>query len=169
MSNYTESKQKLDVIRNKYMCAGDVIFRTAIQYVVEYGQSMLSDEAWQEHFMFEVDKRHDDAEAEGKILFCTRQFEKAILECAFELSDIAAGDFLLYIQREIYLGGDGIAYHGAVHLLKKCVEWIDETHASLGEAYDTLVHLGFGYGDIKELGFEYILDAVYPNEEEEYD
>lgn len=165
--NYTESKQKLDEIRAKYVCAGDVIFRTAIQYVVEYGQSMLSDEAWQEHFMFDIDRRHNEAEKEGKILFCTRAFEKAILECAFELCDIDAGDFLLYIQREIYLGGDGVDYHNAVHLLEKCVEWIEETHASLSEAYDTLSYIGFGDSDINELGFQYILDVVYTVDEEE--
>ena len=151
--NYTESKQKLDAIRSKYVCTGDIIFRTAIQYVVEYGQSMLSDEAWQEHFMFDIDRRHDEAEKEGKILFCTRRFEKAIFECAFELSEVEAYDFLIYIQKEIYLGGDGINYQRAIELLKDCVNYLD--YDPLNQARD----IGFDDGELEELGFGCLLEG----------
>ena len=164
MNNYSESKKKLDAIRDKYGCKGEVIFRTAIQYVVEHGQSMLSDEAWQEHFIFNIDKRHDEAEAEGKILFITRDFEKAILECAFELAQIEPYDFLIYIQREIYLGGDGISYQRAIKLLHKCMDWIDDTHTTRADCYDTLQYLDFTDNEIEELGYGYMLSE---EEEEE--
>lgn len=165
MSNYVESKQKLDEIHSKYMCAGDIIFRVATQYVVEHGQSMLSDESWQEHFMFDIDKRHDEAKKAGKILFCTRSFEKAIFECAFALAEINPLDFLIYIQKEIYLGGDGISYSRAIQLCKNCLNYlVEDTYElefALNEARDLV---GFDDEEIRELGFEFMLDIE--NEEE---
>ena len=167
MSNYTESKQKLDTIRSKYMCAGDIIFRTAIQYVVELGQNTFRDEAWYEDQVNAVDERHDAAEAVGKILFMTRNFEKAIMSCASELAQIDTYDLLVYVQKEVFLNSNGVDYRRAINLLGKCIEWIDETHASVREAYDTLMYVGFSDSDIEMLGFEYILDVVYPEEEDE--
>jgi len=164
---YTESKQKLDTIRNKYGCSGDIIFRTAIQYIAEYGQSTFRDEAWYEDQINAIDDRHDAAEAIGKFLFMTRDFEKAIFECARELAQIETYDLLVYIQREVFLSSNGIDYRRMEKLLKKCIEWIEETHASIGETYDTLDYLGFNDSEIEMLGFEYILDVIYPEEEEE--
>lgn len=167
MSSYTESKKKLDAIRDKYGCKGEVIFRTAIQYVIEHGQSMLSDEAWQEHFIFNIDKRHDEAEAEGKILFCTRNFEKAIFECAFELAQIEPYDFLIYIQREIYLGGDGISYQRAIELLTACIESIYENHSE--DCYYTLEDLrcsDFSDDELKELGYGFLIDVEDEDDEQ---
>ena len=150
--NYTESKRKLDEIRSKYMCAGDVIFRTAIQYVVECGQITFKDETWYEDQMNAIDDRHDLAEAAGKILFYTRSFEKAIFECALELSRINTYDLLIYIQREIYLGGDGISYQRAIELLKDCVNFLD--YDPLNQARD----IGFDDDEIEALGFGYLLE-----------
>lgn len=165
--NYAETKQKLDMIRDKYGCTGEIIFRTAIQAVVEQGQYSFRDEVWCKDLFNKIDDRHDAAEAVGKILFMTRNFEKAIMECARELAQIEAYDLLVYIQREVFLSSNGIDYRRMEKLLKKCVEWIEETHASLGETYDTLNYLDFNDSEIEMLGFEYILDVVYPEEEEE--
>lgn len=165
--SYTENKQKLDVIRDKYGCSGEIIFRTAIQYVVELGQVTFKDDAWYEDQINAIDDRHDAAEAVGKILFMTRDFEKAIFECARELAQIETYDLLVYIQREVFLSSNGIDYRRMERLLKKCIEWIEETHASLGETYDTLDYVGFNDSEIEMLGFKYILDVIYPEEEEE--
>ena len=164
--NYAESKQKLDEIRSRYMCAGDIIFRTAIQYVVEFGTNLFKEEEFFNDNMCEIDNRHERAEADGKTLFMTRDFEKAIFECARELAQIGAYDLLVYIQREVFLSSNGIDYRRMEKLLKKCIEWIEETHASIGETYDTLDYLGFNDSEIETLGFEYILDVIYPEEEE---
>ena len=165
--SYAESKQKLDVIRDKYGCAGEIIFRTAIQYVVELGQNTFKDDAWYEDQLNAIDDRHDAAEAVGKVLFMTRSFEKAIFECAFELSKISAYDLLVYIQKEVFLTSNGIDYRRLETLLKKCIEWAEETYACLGDAYKVLSDIGFNDSEIEMLGFEYILDVVYPEEEEE--
>ena len=167
MSNCAETKKKMDTIRSKYNCAGDVIFRTAIQMVVEHGQNIFKDDAWYEDQLNAIDDRHDAAEAVGKFLFMTRDFEKAIMNCAKDLAHIEPYDFLMYIQTEVFLGGNSMDYQHMMRLLKKCMEWIEETHACLGEAYDTLRYVGFSDSDIEMLGFDYILDVIYPEEEDE--
>ena len=161
--SYVEYKQKLDAIRSKYCCTGDIILRTAIQYVIEYGQSMLSDESWREHFMFDVNRRHDEAKKEGKILFCTRDFEKAIFECAFELSEIPPYDFLMYIQKEVWLGGNGIDYQRAVELLRGCLDYCGNNTYEIMYTLEMAEEMGFTEDEIEELGYGYMLGE---NEEE---
>lgn len=163
MSNYTESKKQLDTIRDKYGCKGEIIFRTAIQYIVEFGQNKFNDAVWFIQTMNGIDQRHDQAEVEGKILFITRDFEKAIFECAKELAQIKPYDFLIYIQREIYLGGDGISYQRVIQLLHKCMDWIEAEHRTAADCYDTLEYLDFKDDELEELGYGFLLDV----EEEE--
>lgn len=163
--NYAESKKQLDAIRNKYGCQGEIIFKTAVQYIVELGQHNFNDEVWFDELMNDIDERHNIAEANGKILFVTRDFEKAIFECAKELAQIEPYDFLIYIQREIYLGGDGISYQRAIELLTACIESIYENHSE--DCYYTLEDLrdccDFSDDELEELGYGFLLDV----EEEE--
>ena len=164
MNNYAESKKALDKIRSEYSCKGDVIFRTAIQCVVEYGTNSLLDDWSYEHLKGDINERHDEAEADGKNLWITRDFELAILECAREIAEVDIHDMLIYIQREIWLGGDGIGYQRAIQLLKGCMSniemWNDcKCDLTLGELDD----IGFDDDEIEELGFGYLLN----NEEED--
>ena len=165
MNNYAESKKQLDTIRDKYGCKGEVTFRAAIQYVIEFGQRNFKDEVWFDELVNDVDERHNLAEANGEILFVTRDFEKAILECAKELAQIEPYDFLIYIQREIYLGGDGISYQRTIKLLNKCMDWIDETHTTRADCYDTLQYLDFTDNEIEELGYGYLLGLKMEDDE----
>lgn len=164
MSNYAESKQKLDAIRDKYGCKGEIILRGAIQYIVEFGQRNFNDEQWFDIAMGGIDRRHDQAEAEGKFLFITRDFEKAILECAKELAQIDPYDFLIYIQREIYLGGDGISYQRAIDLLRGCLDYCGNNTYEIMYTLEMAEEMGFDENEIEELGYGYML-----NEEEEGD
>ena len=166
MNSYAESKQKLDAIRDKYGCKGEVILRTAIQYIVEYGQNNFKDEVWFDELINDVDERHNLAEANDRILFVTRDFEKAILECAKELAQIEPYDFLIYVQREVYLGGDGISYQRAIELLSACIETIYENHSE--DCYYTLEDLmgcDFGEDELEELGCGYLLDCKKEDDE----
>jgi hypothetical protein len=162
--NYTESKQKLDAIRSKYMCAGDIIFRTAIQAVVEQGQYAFRDEVWCKDLFNKIDVRHDAAEAEGKILFMTRDFEKAIFECAKEIAGIEAYDLLMYIQKEIYLGGNGIDYKRAIELLRGCLDYCGNNTYEIMYTLEMAEEMGFTEDEIEELGYGYMLGE---EEEEE--
>lgn len=167
MNDYKESKKKLDAIRDKYGCKGEVIVRSAIQYIVEFGQRNFNDEEWFNVAISGVDKRHDQAEGENKILFITRDFEKAILECAKELAQIDPYDFMLYIQKEIYLGGDGISYQRAIELLTACIESIYENHSE--DCYYTLEDLrdccDFDDSELEELGYGFLLDGEEEDDE----
>ena len=165
MNNYAESKKQLDAIRDKYGCKGEIILRCATQYIIEFGQRNFNDEQWFDIAMCGIDRRHDQVEAEGEFLFITRDFEKAILECAKELAQIDPYDFLIYIQREIYLGGDGISYQRTIKLLHKCMDWIDETHTTRADCYDTLQYLDFTDNEIEELGYGYLLDLKMEDDE----
>lgn len=159
MSNYTENKKKLDGIRQEYDCKGDVIFRSAIQYLVEYGSDDLSDD-WNYNCAVEdINHRHDAAEEKGKILWITREFELAILECAKKLTEINTYDLLAYIQREVWLGGEGMDYQKAIKMLNKCMEHIagDEMYNHT-ELLNIFSGMGFTYDELVEFGFEYLLD-----------
>ncbi len=160
MNNYAINKKTLDGIKSKYACKGDVLFRTAIQTVVEYGTGNLLDDWSYEHFCQEVNEHHDVAEAEGKNLWITRDFELAILECAREIAQVDIYDMLMYIQKEVWLSGYGIDYQRAIQLLKGCMSniemWNDcQCELTLGEFDD----IGFDEDEIRELGFGYVLDV----------
>lgn len=158
MGNYAESKKQLDAIRDKYGCRGEVIFRTAAQYIIEYGQANFKNDVWFDDVMNDIDERHNLAEAEDKILFITRDFEKAILECAKEIAQIESYDFLIYIQREIYLGGDGISYQRAMELLRGCLDYCGNNTYEIMYTLEMAEEMGFEENEIEELGYGYMLE-----------
>ena len=163
MSNYMESKKQLDAIRDKYGCKGEVLFRTAIQTLLQYGQENFQYHHWFNGQIIGIEARHDRAEEEGKWLFMTRDFEKAIWECAKELSKINSCDLLMYIQREVWLGGNGISYQRSIDMLKECISYYTYGMEYDGILADMTEELGFDENEIVELGFEYLFD----DEEEE--
>ena len=166
-NNYAESKRVLDEIREQYGCKGEIIFRTALQYVVEFGQCMFSNAEWVASKLKDVDEKHDKAETEGKILWIARNFEKSFIECAAEIAKVDTYYLLIYIQKEIWLGHEGgIDYERAIQLLTGCMSniemWNDcQCNLTLHELED----IGFDDDEISELGFGYVLSA----REEEYD
>ena len=164
MSNYAETKKVMDKIRDKYGCKGEVLFRTAIQSVVEYGQYMFQDEEFIADQMRQIDDRHDAAEAEGKTLWITRAFEKAIIECCQELAEVNSYDLLMYIQREVWLGNDGISLDRAKQIAEKVMDWITIDSSDSSEDYDTFSnYCGIDDDELEGLGFGYLI----PTHEEE--
>ncbi len=158
MSNYVETKKELDRIRNEYGCKGDIIFRSAIQYLVEYGSDDLSDD-WNYNCAVEdINNRHDAAEKEGKTLWIARNFELAILECAKKLAEVNTYDLLVYIQKEVWLSNDGgMDYKRAIELLKSCLEWFtDDTDNE--RIVENLNLLGFDDDEIESLGYGWLFE-----------
>jgi hypothetical protein len=159
MSNYVESKKALDKIRDKYGCKGEVLFRTSIQYVVDCGQQNFQDENWVKEQLEITDKRHDAFEREKKNPFISREFEKALIECAAEIAKVNTYDLLIYIQREVWLDGDGIDYQRAIELLKKCIYDIEERENCEDKLLvQALDNIGFYDSEIEELGFGYLFN-----------
>lgn len=170
MSNYAESKKKLDVIRSKYGCKGEIIFRTAIQYVVEHGQYNLRDETWFDEVINDIDERHDMAEKNKKILWVTRDFEKAIMECAKELSYIEVYDLLIYIQKEIWLGGEvgEPDYQRAMQIIRNCLCYTADEYGAYSLDCDVVLNkfreMELTDEEIEYFGWDYLFDV---EEEEE--
>ena len=170
MSNYAESKKQLDEIRNKYGCKGDIIFRTAIQMVVENGQNSFKDENWFEDQMDFIDERHDSAESVGKILLITREFEKALMECAKELANINTYELLIYIQREVWFGGKvgGPDYRRAMQIIRDCLCYTADNFGAYPCESDVTLedfrNMGLTDEEIEYFGWSHLFDV---EEEEE--
>lgn len=170
--SYVESKKKLDAIRQEYGCKGDTIFRTAIQYVVEYGRDLLNDSSWFKNQMCSIDAYHDKAEMEGKTLWITRDFEKAILECAKELAQIEAYEFLTYIQREVWLGGGEVGepdYQRAIEIIRNCLCYTSDCYGAYAlncsETLQKFREMDLTDEEIAFFGYEFLFDVE--DEEEE--
>lgn len=170
--NYTDAKKKLDAIRQEYGCKGDIIFRTAIQYIVEHGQYNFRNEKWFNGCIENVDKKHDLADKDGKILWVSRDFEKAILECARELAQIKAYDFLTYIQKEVWLDGGVVGepdYQRALQIIRNCLCDMDYYFGSYGSdsaaALKKLRDVGLTDDEIAYFGWEYLFDVECEEEE----
>lgn len=161
MNNYAETKKELDYIRHAYACKGEIVFRTALQYIVEYGQSTFNDDGWVENQLTLIDVKHDKAEAEGKILWIGREFERAFIECAREIAKVDAYSMLVYVQKEVWLSHEGgIDYDRAVNLLTGCMSNIEMWNdCQCGMTLNELEDIGFEDDEIEELGFGYLLSA----------
>ena len=165
MSNYVESKKALDKIASKYGCKGDIIMRTAAQYIVEYGQYMFNDEDFIKDQIQQIEDKRSVAESEGRHLWITKDFELAIFNCARELAEVNSYDLIVYMQKEMYWSSEGgLDYKRAIHLLEECMGWINVYGTGEGYSFkEALDDLGFDEDEIEELGFEYALSG----EEEE--
>ena len=148
-------------IRSRFASKGDVIFRTAIQCVVECGQQSFNDHEWYDKMIKNIDERHDQAEAEGKWLIMTREFEYAILECAGEIANLNAYEVLMYIQKEVWLGGKvgELAYQEAIECLKSAMRYIEDDKCSIADTLDAFYDIGLEDDQIDYLGFGHLLDT----------
>lgn len=146
MNNYAESKKTLDKIRSK----NEIMFRMAISHLMDVGIRHLTEENVEETCK-EIMKK-DDSKA-----FMTNEFSCNLVRMAYELAQIPHTDLLVYIQREVVYDvfDGGLSYERAVHLLKKCLDWIEEDHL---ETLDTFEYIGLQEDEIEALGFAYLLD-----------
>ena len=163
MHNYTETKKELDRIRNEYGCKGEMIFRTSLQYIVEYGQTRFKDDEWVENQLNLVNEKHNKADSGNKILFIGREFEIALIECAREIAKVNAYSMLIYIQKEVWLSNEGgIDYQRAIELLKNCIGVIVESHCDTAYIREDFETIGFDDDELIALGCDWVM-----NEEEE--
>jgi hypothetical protein len=166
--NYAETKKELDRIRNEYGCKGEMIFRTSLQYIVEYGQAKFQDEEWVQSQLDLVNEKHNKADTENKILFIGREFEIALIECAREIAKVEAYGLLVYIQKEVWLSNEGgIDYKRAIELLKGCMYDIEQRENCEDKlTLDAFEDIGFDDEELTGLNFGYLFNA---KEDEEYD
>ena len=166
MSTYENSRKTLEKIRQEFGCKGEIIFRTAILYVVEFGQRTFEDEEFMQLQFDRIDAKHDTAEAEGKSLYVGRHIEKACFECAAKIAMVDTCHLIIYIQKELWVGEEGgLPYKRAIELLKGCMSNIEMWNDCQCElTFHEFEDIGFGEEEIGELGFGYVLNII---EEEE--
>lgn len=161
--NYTEAKKYIEKLRSEYCCKGDLIFRCAVQNVVEYGVVPLTINLVVEDWLYDIDRRHDEAEAAGKVLYIDRDFEKAMAECTFKLAKVGSMNLMMYIQREVWHSDscDEISYERAIRIIKDLLVEKTDCDLSYEEQLEEFYNIGLDDGEIVALGFEYLF-----NEEE---
>lgn len=167
---YAESKRKLDTIRQEYGCKGEIIFRTALQNVIDYGKCTLCDPSWYKCTMQDIDSEHDHAEANGKWLWMTRDFEKAIVDCSVALCDVETYHLLMYIQKEIWMGGEvgEPDYKRAIEIIRNCMCYMADCYGAYKmNDEETLEKFRCVMQDheIEFFGWEELLEAEYDEED----
>ena len=157
--NYAESKKILDKIASKYGCKGDIIMRTAVQYIIEYGQYMFKDEDFIKDQIQQIEDKHRISEEEGKHLWVTKDFELAIFNCARELAEVNSYDLIIYMQKEMYWSNKGgIDYKRAIQLLESSLEYLENyNNCNNEENYEAFQDIGLYDDEIEMLGFEYLI------------
>ena len=148
----------LNKIRDDYGCKGEIIFKAALQTLIQEGTENFSNELKYSMWIREINRRHDKAEAEGKILFCTREFEIAILECAKEIARVPIIDMLQYVQKEVWLSGEGIDYQRMQHIATVSIDWITSNDIDSEDILNHLRMLDLTDDEIVEFGYEWVLD-----------
>lgn len=144
MSNYIESKKRIDAIRNEYSSAGDIIFRAAIEMLIDIGKVNCYNELTYDGMLSGIDN----------------ELDRMVFKCAHDLVDISTTDLLIYVQKELYLSSEGgMNYQTMTRRLKDCVDWIAEGVESSDAISDLTIGIGFSVRELKELGYEYLFDA----------
>jgi hypothetical protein len=151
MSNYAESKKKIEKIRDWY---GEFVFRGGISHLMDVGIRHLTEENV-ERTCKEIMQSDDSGQ------FMTNEFKCELVKAAYELAQVSHIDLLVYIQREVaydvcdYV----IGYKRAIELLKRCIEQIeaDESYNNT-ETYDVLQIIGFDDDELEEFGYGYLLE-----------
>lgn len=155
MSNYVESKKKIEAIRDKY---GEFVFRGGISHLMDVGIRHLTEENV-ENTCKEI-MQSDDTRR-----FMTNEFQCELVKCAYKLAQVSHIDLLVYIQREVaYDVFDGMpSYDRAIRLLKECMYQIeaDENYNHI-ETLHVFMSLNFTDDELETFGFDYLL-----NDEEE--
>lgn len=69
------------------------------------------------------------------------------------------------MQKEMWLGADGIDYKRTIEMLRRCMSCIEEQHEELPALLKTFEYIGFTDDEIEEFGYGYLLN--YMDEEDE--
>lgn len=151
MNNYAESKKKIEKVRDWY---GEFVFRGGISHLMDVGIRHLTKENVEE-----TCKEIMASDDTGR--FMTNEFECEIVRAAYELAQVPHIDLLVYIQREVvYDVFDGIpSYYRIIHLLKGCMNFLDEDSSGTVETLDVFDYIGFNDDEIEALGCGYLLDV----------
>ncbi len=158
MSNYAESKKKIDNLRGRH---DEPMFRMAISHLMDVGIRHLTEANVKE--TCEQIMKEDDSKA-----FMTNHYRCDLVWLAYDLAQIPHIDLLVYIQREVEYDvfDGGITYPRAVKLLKNYTDWaLYECH-NRERVVKQIQDIGIEEDDIIQLGYGHMLNTFYTREEE---
>ena len=153
MSNYVETKKKIDAVRQK----NEVMFRMAISHLMDVGIRHFTEDNVKE--TCENIMKQDDSHS-----FMTNKYKCDLVHMSYELAQISLNsqvDLLVYIQREIdYDVFDGVTnYSRAIKLLIKCMAEIEQNYNyNNKEVLDTFQYIGFDDDELYNFGYGYLLE-----------
>lgn len=149
MSNYAESKNQIEAIRNK----DEMMFRMAISHLMDVGIRHLSEDKVAQ--CCEEIMKQDDSHS-----FMTNKYQCDLVKMAGELAKIDHIHLLNYISKEIYydVGDNQLSYNRVTELLKECMSHIEYNHfLSAEDVLHMFWEIGFIDDEIELLGYEYLL------------
>lgn len=156
MNTYTESKKKIEAVRNWY---GEFVFRCAISHLMDVGARHLTKENVEETC-------NEIMASDDTGCFMTNEFQCEIVKAAYDLAQVSQTDLIAYIQREmVYDIFDGInSYQRAIDLLKHALEYLENyNNCNNVENYEAFQDIGLDDDEIESLDFGYLI----PNEEDD--
>lgn len=155
MSNYVESKRKLEEIRNS---VGEPLFRMALTHAFDVGFRHLTAENIESTCNDMM--QDDDTNA-----FMTNEYKCDLVRTAGEIAKVPPYDVEVYINREIEysVGEDYIQYSRLLRMLRGALDYIYEDLQDCEAFYRIMSKdLDIDEDEIMTLGYEWVM-----NEEEE--
>lgn len=162
MNKYAETKKKLDDIRNRpqYASCYEMIFRTAITSLFDAGFDNFRGDEYLHECESEINARYDRYKEMNQPIFFTREFELAILHCAWEIAQVDTSSVIMYLQREFPWNLEECPnYQRIIRTVQDCITLIDEM-GSCEDAellFNLQENVGLTDAEIKFYGYEYLL------------
>lgn len=154
MSNYVESKRKLDAIRNE---VGEPMFRMALTHTFDVGFRHLTEENIEATCNDMM--KDDDSNA-----FMTNEYKCDLVRTAGKIAKIPPYDVEVYVNREMEYsaGGDYIQYSRLLRILRGALDYIYEDIQDC-EVFCKIMEkdIGIDEDEIMQLGYDWAM-----NEEE---
>lgn len=158
MSNYVESKRKLDAIRNR---VGEPLFRMALTHTFDVGCRHLTEE----NIKVTCDDMMKDDDSNA---FMTNEYKCELVRTAGEIAKVPPYDVEVYVNREMeYSAGDDyIQYNRLLKILKNALDYIYEDIQDC-ELFCKIMDedLSIDEDEIIELGYDWAMNK----EDESYD
>ena len=91
----------INKIKQKYDCKGELIFRSALYLLLDYGKERCGNVDWVNDNKELTHQNHKEAKDQNKHLIISERLENAIIDCAYELAQFGNWELMEYIQTEM--------------------------------------------------------------------
>lgn len=149
----------INKIKQKYDCKGELVFRSALCLLLDYGKERCGNMDWVNDNKELTKKNHKEAEEQGQHLIIGEKLELAIIDCAYELAQFGNWELMEYIQTEMFTCYKTPTFKDLTDCIVNLCYWISDRQDVKMVIYDEL--------GIDEDIFNYIDNKKFIFEEEE--